>query len=85
MLLLIREGSINETVVRENLSKVFHRRNTHRLPPTLPLPPDGWNVKFELLSKECGMNESLDQAIEIVDHFYRKAIASNLLNDVLLS
>jgi hypothetical protein len=35
MLLLIREGSIDEDVVRENLSKVFHRRNTHSLPPTL--------------------------------------------------
>ena len=61
MLLLIREGSIGEDVVRENLRKVFHRRNTHSLPPTLPSPPDDWNVKFDLLAKECGMNESLNE------------------------
>ena len=85
MLLLIREGSISEAVVRDNLSKVFHRRNTHNLPAALPLPPDSWDVKFDLLVKECGMNESLDQAKEIVDRFYRKAIASNYLNDALLS
>lgn len=85
MLLLIREGSVSEAVVKDNLSKVFHRRNTHSLPVTLPLPPDAWGVKFDLLTKECGMNESLDQAMEIVDHFYRKAIASHSLNDVLLS
>ena len=85
MLLLILEGSVSGIVVKENLSKVFHRRNTHSLPATLPLPPDGWDVKFDLLAKECGMSESLNQAMEIVDHFYRKAIASNSLNDVLLS
>ncbi len=65
MMLLIREGSVSEAVVRDNLSKVFHRRNTHSLPTTLPLPPHGWDVKFDLLAKECGMNESLDQAKEI--------------------
>jgi hypothetical protein len=85
MLLLIREGSVDEAVVMKNLSKVFHRRNTHGLPATLPLPPDNWDVKFDLLAKECGMNESLDQAMEIVDHFYRKTIASDSLNDALLS
>ena len=85
MLLLIREGSVDEAVVRDNLSKIFHRRNTHILPATLPSPPGGWDVKFDLLAKECGMNESLDQAMEIVDHFYRKAIASDSLNDALLS
>ncbi len=85
MLLLIREGSVGEAVVGENLSKVFNRRNTHSLPATLPLSPDGWNVKFDLLAKECGMNETLDQAMEIVDHFYREAIASASLNEVLLS
>lgn len=75
MLLLIREGSIGKVVVRENLGKVFHRRNTHSLPATLSPPPDGWNVKFDLLAKECGMNESLDQAMEIVNDFYQKALA----------
>jgi hypothetical protein len=84
MLLLVREGSVNEVVVRENLSKVFQRRSTHHLPATLPLPPNGWGVKFDLLAKECGMNESLDQAIEIVNHFYRKSVPSDSLNDVLL-
>ncbi len=85
MLLLIREGSVDEAVVSENLRKVFQRRNTHNLLVTLPLPPDGWNVKFDLLAKECGMNESLDQAIEIVDHFYRRTVESNSLNDASLS
>jgi hypothetical protein len=85
MLVLIRDGSVNEEVARESLHKVFHRRNTHGLPDNLPLPPDNWNVKFDSLAKECGMNESLDQAMEIVDRFYRKAIASDSLNDALLS
>lgn len=83
MLLLIREGSIGEDVVRENLEKVFHRRNTHSLPATLPSPPDGWNVKFDLLAKECGMNESLDQAMEIVNDFYQKTLVNNSINDIL--
>lgn len=75
MLLLIREGFIGEDVVRENLGKVFHRRNTHSLPATLPLPPEGWNLKFDLLANECGMHESVDQAMEIVNDFYQKALA----------
>lgn len=82
MLLLIREGSIRKDVVRENLGKVFHRRNTHSLPATLPSPPDGWNVKFDLLAKECGMHESLDQAMEIVNRFYQKALVNNSINDI---
>lgn len=58
MLLLVREGTIDETVVSENLSKVFHRRNTHNMPDVFPEPPDGWDAKFDLLVKESGMNES---------------------------
>ena len=74
MLLLIREGNMSKVDVNENLYKVFHRRNTHQLPDSLPSPPDSWDTKFDLLAKECGMSESLSHAMKIVDHFYQDAI-----------
>lgn len=70
MLLLIREGFMEEVLVHDNLHKVFQRRNTHTLPSTFPLPPDNWEAKFDLLAQECGMNESLDQAVISIRKFY---------------
>lgn len=83
ILLLIREGSVSEAVAKESLSKIFENRKTHSLPTTLPLPPADWDKKFDLLAKECGLNESLDEAMEIIDRFYTKAIANDSLNDAL--
>jgi hypothetical protein len=74
MLLLIREGAMEEALLKENLDRVFQRRNTHSLPNVLPLPPDDWKAKFDLLAKECGMNESLDQAVTAVRKFYQGTI-----------
>lgn len=72
MLLLIREGFMEEALLKENLHRVFQRRNTHSLPSMLPLPPDDWEAKFDLLAKECGMDESLNQAIITVREFYQR-------------
>ncbi len=84
MLLLMHEGFMEEALVRDNLHKVFQRRNTHSLPGTLPLPPDNWKVKFDLLAKECGMNESLDQAIKSIGEFYQNLIKNTSLNGMLI-
>lgn len=78
MLLLILEGSIDQTAMRENLYKVFQRRNTHRLPIKLPLPPDNWRTKFDLLAGECGIQGSLSQAIESVEEFYQRTITKKI-------
>ena len=78
MRLLMLEGSIDETAVRENLHKVFQRRNTHNLLITLPLPPDNWKAKFDFLTRECGISESLSQAMESVEEFYRTTINTAL-------
>jgi hypothetical protein len=74
MLLLIREGNVNIAGINESLHKIFQRRNTHQLPTILPQPPDGWDMKFDFLVKECGIKETVSEAIKIVDHFYQKAI-----------
>lgn len=85
MLLLIREGFMKEALLKENLHRVFQRRNTHSLPSVLPLPPNDWEPKFDLLAKECGMDESLDQAITTVREFYQRTISQASPNSVLIS
>lgn len=70
----LKEGDLYIDLTLEDLPKRYVGVNLKD-----PDTPDGWDVKFGLLAKECGMSESLNQAIEIVDHFYKTSIASNSL------
>lgn len=85
ILLLIHKGSMDDVLLKENLHRVFQRRNTHTLPSVLPSPPDDWKSKFDLLAKECGMGESLDQAITAVREFYQSTIGLASSNGMLIS
>lgn len=46
--------------------------------------PDDWKPKYDLLAKECKMNESLDQAIANIREFYQNIIKKTPLNSRLV-
>ena len=57
MLLLIREGRLDNSRTQEALRRTFRRRDTHAIPVDVPLPPTNWTRPFAALAKSCGLTE----------------------------
>jgi hypothetical protein len=52
------------------LRSTFERRETHRLPDSVPAPSASWKVPFAALAEECGLTLTVDDAWRQVDAFY---------------
>jgi hypothetical protein len=52
------------------LEKIFRVRNTHSLPDELASPPKEWEIPFAVMSKECGLNLTIDESFSQVQTFY---------------
>jgi len=57
-----------------NLQKVFKIRNTHALPPQLPLPPLEWIEPYSTLAVECGLEKNLILAFQEIASFYSRSV-----------
>jgi hypothetical protein len=53
--LLIGSGTLDKLRIREALLLTFERRATHDLPGDLAPPPVDWQIPFDALAKECGL------------------------------
>lgn len=69
MVLLIRSGALNKSVVVEALRRTFDRRGTHPLPTTLQPPPADWDKPFQALAEECQLGLSVDMAFAELTQF----------------
>ncbi len=69
MVLLIRSGALNTSVVVEAVRRTFDRRGTHPLPTTLEPPPPDWNKPFQSLAEECQLDLSVNMAFKELSEF----------------
>jgi hypothetical protein len=70
MVLLIKSGALNASVVVEAVRHTFDRRGTHPLPATLQPPPPDWEKPFESLAEECQLDPSLNTAFDELSQFF---------------
>jgi len=70
MLLLIKEGKLDKSNLKQALAAVFARRKTHELPARLDVPPDIWAKPFQSMSASCGLAEDISGAFDLLNLFY---------------
>jgi hypothetical protein len=70
MILLIKEGKLDKAELKQMLAAVFDRRKTHALPTRLDMPPDTWAKPFQAMAANCGLEENIAGAFEVLNQFY---------------
>ena len=70
MALLIGELKMDKTILMSALKLVFQTRNTHNLPPKLPVPPERWRKEFLRIATSCQINLNLNDAFRFVNDYY---------------
>jgi hypothetical protein len=68
--LLIKSGELDLRRILDALQLTFERRGTHDLPRVLPLPPADWQIPFEALSAECGLEMDIHAAFLGLQSFF---------------
>jgi len=70
LVLLIREGKLDRTLLLKALKETFKRRGTHALSQVLNSPPKEWGLPFQALGRECNLEEDLNDAFRKVKSFW---------------
>jgi Nucleotidyl transferase AbiEii toxin, Type IV TA system len=71
IVLLMDLGLPEAALVVEAIRSTFVRRNTHKIPISLPSPPDEWVERYEAIASECGVSrETLHEAIEYASAYW---------------
>lgn len=72
--ILINESGLDERLASNSLRLTFERRNTHSLPDALTSPPQEWQIPFDALARDCGLQRTLDEAFQDVSAYYGKVL-----------
>jgi len=69
MLLLIAQGTLDNSRMASAIAATFKRRATHDVPRKLEPPPAEWKATFEALAAECGLKTSLSEGFARLQEF----------------
>ncbi|MBT5928031.1 MAG: nucleotidyl transferase AbiEii/AbiGii toxin family protein [Verrucomicrobia bacterium] len=70
MFLLIQLGDLDRDFLKQAIKEVFEYRKTHPVPTEIMDPPANWASRYEKLSRECGINKSLNEVITEIGSFF---------------
>ena len=66
MVLLARLRTMDKSLLQQAISATFSLRGTHPIPASLPAPPTFWTVPFLVLARECQLELTLSDALQIL-------------------
>jgi hypothetical protein len=72
MLLLIRQGKLDNPILVAAIKATFAKRATHPMPWKLEPPPAEWEPVFQALARECDLDVRLSAGFETVQGFVGK-------------
>lgn len=73
MVLIIKNQKMSIEKVNEISKATFAKRNNSPYPPELKDPPENWRVVYSALARECGVEENIDKAVEIIRGYCESA------------
>jgi predicted nucleotidyltransferase component of viral defense system len=76
VLLLIRQGKLDNPRLAAAIKVTFAKRATHPMPRELEPPPAEWAPVFEALARECNLDVRLSAGFETVQGFVCKILGS---------
>jgi Nucleotidyl transferase AbiEii toxin, Type IV TA system len=74
MLLLIRQGKLDNPRLAAAIKATFAKRATHPIPQKLEPPPSEWEPVFQALARECDLDVSLSVGFETMRDFVSKVL-----------
>jgi len=69
MLLIIVKNEMSPVKLEEIARATFSRRDDSTYPAPFNNPTENWRERYSILAKECGIEENIDKAVEIVRHY----------------
>lgn len=66
MILLIQMETMDRAILEQAIQTTFDLRGTHAVPSILPKPPESWISPFDTMTKECGLELTLADAVRIL-------------------
>jgi predicted nucleotidyltransferase component of viral defense system len=69
MVLLARLRTMDKSLLQQAISATFSLRGTHPVPADLPEPPAFWTAPFLLLARECQLELTLSDALQILTEY----------------
>ena len=72
MILLIQEGKMFKSKVKQSIIAVFNSHEFSQIPLKLNPPQPAWSPVFSKLAEECGIKMTIKEAFQNLDSFYSK-------------
>jgi hypothetical protein len=72
--LLIGSGGLDRQRILDALCLTFERRGTHDLPAGLVPPPADWQIPFQALAEECGLQTDVAAVFAGVQEYFEKVL-----------
>jgi Nucleotidyl transferase AbiEii toxin, Type IV TA system len=69
MVLLARLRTMDKSLLQQAISVTFSLRGTHPVPAILPAPPAFWTVPFLALARECQLELTLSDALQVLTEY----------------
>ena len=69
MFLIVDKHKMQLQKLTEVTSATFSKRDDSTYPPEFKDPPEDWKERYARLAKECGIEEDIDRAVEIVREY----------------
>jgi hypothetical protein len=70
--LLIGSGGLDRQRILDALRLTFERRGTHDLPAGLVAPPADWQIPFQALAEECGLQTDVAAVFAGVQEYFEE-------------
>jgi hypothetical protein len=72
--LLIGSGGLDRQRILDALRLTFERRGTHDLPTGLVAPPADWQIPFQALAEECGLQTDVAAVCAGVQEYFEEVL-----------
>lgn len=72
MILLIQMATMDRAVLDRAIQTTFELRGTHAVPQVLPKPPESWTSPFDVMTKECGIELKLSDAVQMLTTYLQR-------------
>jgi Nucleotidyl transferase AbiEii toxin, Type IV TA system len=72
--LLIGSGGLDRQRILDALRLTFERRGTHDLPTGLVAPPADWQIPFQALAEECGLQTDVAAVFAGVQEYFEEVL-----------
>ncbi len=69
MVLMVSKQNMSESKIEKIAQVTFAKRDDSTYPPVFEDPPETWRGTYSKLSEECGIEENIEKAVEIVRQY----------------